>query len=493
MIIINKQKEYMEKIKVILESKNVDFTYYIETFGCTLNENDSEKMEGIFELSGMKKQESSEGASLIVFNTCCIRENAEKRLLGRLGAVKKEALNGAIILIGGCMMQEKENVKIVKEKFPFVDLIFGTHTSFRLPENLYNIISSIYEDEGKEDKTEEKIKNENKKEIKSEKNASKPKRKTITDVIDIDGEIYEGVPVKRGDGNSAFVTIMYGCNNFCTYCIVPYVRGRERSRKPQYILNEIKDLVSDGYTKITLLGQNVNSYKGEGEIEDFGDLINEVCKIDGLKELSFISPHPKDFTDKIIDSIAKNDKVSRNLHYPLQSGSTRILKKMNRKYTKEQFIQRAEKIFEKVPEVSLSTDIIVGFPGETEEDFEETLDVVRKIDFDQIFMFIYSPRVGTVAYNMKDEYVPKEIQSERFERLKNLFNERLDEINEKYIGKIENVFVEGESKKDKYMLEARNKNNKILIFPKYDGWKKGDEIKIKITKNHRWYLKGEKI
>lgn len=473
MIIINKQKEYIEKIRKIIEDNNLNFTYYIETFGCTLNENDSEKMEGIFELSGMKRQNTSDGASLIIFNTCAIRENAEKRLLGRLGAVKKEAEDGAIILIGGCMMQEEGNVKVVKEKFPFVDLIFGTHTSFRLPENLYNIISGIYEN------------NEEKEKI--------VKRKTITDILNIDGEIYEGVPVKRGEGNSAFVTIMYGCNNFCTYCIVPYVRGRERSRKPEYILSEIEELVKDGYTKITLLGQNVNSYKGEGEIKDFGDLINEICKIEGLKELSFVSPHPKDFTDKIIDAIAKNEKVSRNLHYPLQSGSTNILKKMNRKYTKEEYMDRAKKIFEKVPNVSLSTDIIVGFPGETEEDFKETLDVVSKIDFDQIFMFIYSPRVGTVAYNRKDEYVPKDIQSERFERLKELYNKRIDEINEKYIGRVEKVFVEGESKKDKDMLFARNTNNKILIFSKYDGWKKGDEVDIKIISNHRWYLKGEKI
>lgn len=468
MIIINKQREYIDKIKEIIEKNSLNFTYYIETFGCTLNENDSEKMEGIFELAGMKKQNISDGASLIVFNTCCIRENAEKRLLGRLGAVKKEASNGAIILIGGCMMQEEGNVKIVKEKFPFVDLIFGTHTSFRLPENLYNIISGIYE----------------------EKNASRNK---IIDILDIDGEIYEGVPVKRGEGTSAFVTIMYGCNNFCTYCIVPYVRGRERSRKPEYILKEIKELVKEGYTRITLLGQNVNSYKGEGNILDFADLIDEICKIDGIKELSFISPHPKDFTDKIIDAIARNKKVSRNLHYPLQSGSTRILKKMNRKYTKEDYIKRAKKIFEKVPGVSLSTDIIVGFPGETEEDFKETLDVVSKIDFDQIFMFIYSPRAGTVAYNMKDEYVKKDVQNERFNRLKELYNKRLDEINEKYIGRSEKVIVEGESKKDKNMLEARNINNKILIFEKYPNWKKGDEVNIKITKNHRWYLKGEKV
>ena len=479
MIILNKQKEYIEKIKKIIEKNNLNFTYYIETFGCSLNENDSEKFEGIFELSGMKKQNTPDGASLIVFNTCAIRENAEKRLLGRLGAVKKEAASGAIILIGGCMMQQEENIKLVKEKFPFVDLIFGTHTSFRLPENLYNIISGIYEEEIK--KENEKEENKNK------------KRKTYVDILDIDGEIYEGMPVKRGEGSSAYVTIMYGCNNFCTYCIVPYVRGRERSRKPEYILNEIRDLVKEGYTKITLLGQNVNSYKGEGDILDFADLIDEICKINGLKELSFISPHPKDFTDKIISSIAKNDKVSRNLHYPLQSGSTRILKKMNRKYTKEQYINRAKKIFEKVPNVSLSTDIIVGFPGETEEDFEETLDVVKKIDFDQIFMFIYSPRAGTIAYNMKDEYIPREVQNERFERLKQLYNKRLDEINEKYVGRIEKVIVEGESKNNENMLEARNKNNKILIFEKYPNWKKGDEVKIKITKNHRWYLKGEKI
>ena len=276
-------------------------------------------------------------------------------------------------------MQEKHIQEKLKTSYPYFDIMFGTHTLNKFPEDIYNVLC---------------------------------KRNKITDVIDIDGEIYEGIPIKREDKVKASVTIMYGCNNFCTYCIVPYVRGRERSRKPEDILKEIEELAKEGYKEITLLGQNVNSYDG-GNGYKFSNLLIDVNKIDGIERIRFISPHPKDFTDDVIDAIKKSDKVCKILHLPLQSGSTNILKKMNRKYTKEEYINLAKKIKEKIPEVVFSTDIIVGFPEETEEDFEDTLDVVRKMKFEQVYMFIYSRRVGTPADKMKNQ-ISEEIKHERF-------------------------------------------------------------------------------
>ncbi len=464
MIFLKEQKNYIDKIKEILEEKNEIQKYYIETFGCTLNENDSEKIAGMLESSGYKLADNKEEANIIVFNTCCIRENAEEKLFGKLGEVKQFAKNGCIVAIGGCMMQEKEMVEKVKTSFSFVKLIFGTHTLYRLPENLFNVLSE-----------------------------NTLKSKTKIDVMDIDGEIYEGLPIKRLDKYRAYVTIMYGCNNFCTYCIVPYVRGRERSRKPEDILNEVKNLVKEGYKEITLLGQNVNSYVGDNNIKDFADLVQTIAEIKELKQIRFISPHPKDFSDKLIDVIAKNTNIARNLHFPLQSGSTKILAKMNRKYTKDEYILKAEKIKNMIPDVALSTDIIVGFPGETEEDFEDTLDVVKKVGFDQIFMFIYSPRKGTPGYNMTSEFVKYEVAVDRLERLKKVYESEIDKMNDKYIGKEEYVIIEGESKNNEEMLSARTDSNKVVIFKKFNNWQKGMYIKIKIISNHRWYLLAEVI
>ncbi len=283
---------------------------------------------------------------------------------------------------------------------------------------------------------------------------------------------------------------MYGCNNFCTYCIVPYVRGRERSREPEKILEEVKELASQGYKEITLLGQNVNSYKGNEEIKNFADLLNEVCKIEGIERIRFISPHPKDFTDDVIESIANNEKVCRIIHLPLQSGSSKVLAEMNRKYTKEQYLELVQKMKSKIKDVVFSTDIIVGFPGETEEDFEDTLDVVRKVNFEQAFMFIYSKREGTVAAKREDQ-VPEEIKHKRFDRLKELYESRVDENNEKYINKIEKILIEGYSKNDKKLLTGRTGTNKVIIFEEKNNCKIGDVIKVKIKEAHKWYLKGE--
>ena len=356
-------------------------------------------------------------------------------------------------------MQEKNMLDKIKKSYPFVNVIFGTHTMQNLPENIYKSL------------------------IKNEK---------VKDVIDIDGEIYEGLPIKRNSEFKASVTIMYGCNNFCTYCIVPYVRGRERSREPERILEEIKGLAKEGYKEITLLGQNVNSYQGNEKIRNFANLLNEVCKIDGIEKIDFISPHPKDFTDDVIEAIAKNEKISRIIHLPLQSGNTKVLKEMNRKYSKEQYLELVQKMKSRIPGLVLSTDIIVGFPGENDKEFEDTLDVVRKVDFEQIFMFIYSIREGTVAAK-RDDQVPEEIKHIRFDKLKELYESRIDENNEKYIGTVQRILIEGLSKYNQNTYEGRTSTNKVVIIEKNDNYNIGDVVEVKIVENRKWYLKGEII
>ncbi|MCI8964939.1 MAG: tRNA (N6-isopentenyl adenosine(37)-C2)-methylthiotransferase MiaB [Clostridia bacterium] len=430
--------------------------YLVITMGCKLNENDSEKLCGMIEEMGYKQTENLEECDLVVFNTCCVRENAEERLFGKIGELKNiKEKRGTIIAIGGCMTQQKHIQEKIKKSYHYVDLVFGTHTLNKFREDL------------------KRIEEENKK---------------IRDVIDINGEVIEGLPIKRSDKYKASVTIMYGCNNFCTYCIVPYVRGRERSRKKEDILAEIKELAENGYKEITLLGQNVNSYDG-GDNYKFSNLLYDVCKIEGIEIVRFISPHPKDFTDDVIKAIKENKKISRIIHLPLQSGSSNILKKMNRKYTKEQYLKLAEKMKKEIPDIVFSTDIIVGFPEETEEDFEHTLDVVRKINYEQIYMFIYSRRVGTVADKMENQ-IPEEIKHQRFERLKVLYDSKVSENNQKYIGKIEKILVDGTSKNNDNMLTGRNDTNKVIVF---EGSKDliGKIIKVKITEEHKWYLKGE--
>ena len=459
---INEELEYIEKVSKINEGKNLK--YNILTMGCQLNENDSEKICGMVEKMGYTKTDDISLADLVIYNTCCVRENAEEKLFGKLGEVKKlKEAKGTIIAIGGCMMQEKHIVDKIKKSYKY-DVIFGTHTLHKFPKDLYNAI----------------IEN-----------------KRITDILDIDGEIIEGLPIKRDDNIRASVTIMNGCNNFCTYCIVPYVRGRERSRSSQDILKEIEDLAKSGYKEITLLGQNVNSYmrvereKGicTDKINSFAKLLREVNKIDGIEKIRFISPHPKDFTDDVVEAIRDLNKVSKFIHLPLQSGSTNILKTMNRVYTKEEYLNLVQKMKEKIPNVKFSTDIIVGFPEENEEDFENTLDVVRKVKFEQIFMFIYSRRVGTPADKMENQ-VPEEIKHKRFDKLKKLYEEILAENNKEYIGTTQNILVEGYSKTNSEFLTGRTDTNKVVIF-KGDSKLIGRFIQIKIISEHMWYLKGE--
>ena len=458
------EQNYTEKVNKINAGKNLK--YSILTMGCQLNENDSEKIAGMAEQMGYTKTNDISQANLIIFNTCCVRENAEDKLFGKLGEVKKyKEANGTIIAIGGCMMQEKHIVEKLKKSYPFFDIVFGTHTLHTFPKDVYEVIQN---------------------------------KGRIEDILDIDGEVIEGLPIKREDNIKASVLIMNGCNNFCTYCIVPYVRGRERSRKAEDIIAEVKCLAKEGYKEITLLGQNVNSYmrvereRGEdvGEINSFAKLLKEINKIEGIERIRFVSPHPKDFTDDVIEAIKTCDKVCKIIHLPLQSGSTNVLKKMNRKYTKEQYLELAQKIKKEIPEIVFSTDIIVGFPGETEEDFEDTLDVVDKICFEQVYMFIYSRRVGTPADKMEDQ-IPEEIKHKRFDRLKKLVESQVQKNNEKYVGTMQKVLVEGKSKTNENMLTGRTSTNKVVNFEGTEDLI-GKIVDLKIVSEHMWYLKGEK-
>ncbi len=458
---IEEELNYIEKVKKINQGKNLK--YLILTMGCQLNENDSEKISGMIENMGYTKTEDIEESDLVVFNTCCVRENAEDRLFGKLGEVKRiKEKRGTIIAIGGCMMQEKHIVEKMKQSYPFFDIIFGTHTLHKFPKDLY---TKIFEN------------------------------KRIEDILDIDGEIIEGLPITRNDNIKASVTIMNGCNNFCTYCIVPYVRGRERSRNPEDILNEVRDLAKQGYKEITLLGQNVNSYLRSGNVDfdsnvkSFADLLREVNKIDGIERIRFISPHPKDFTDDVIEAIRDCDKVCKIIHLPLQSGSSQVLKAMNRKYTKEQYLNLVEKMKKMIPDIVFSTDIIVGFPGETQENFEDTLDVVRKVHFEQVYMFIYSRRVGTPGDRMENQ-IPEKVKHTRFDELKELVEGQISENNQKYVGTIQKVLVEGVSKTNSELLTGRTDSNKVVNF--YGSEELiGNVVEIKIISEHMWYLKGE--
>ena len=463
---VKKQEEYIEKVKELNQGRTLK--YHILTMGCQLNENDSEKLCGMLEKMGYIRTENFQEADLNLFNTCCVRENAEDKLFGKLGELKKvKEQKGTIIAIGGCMMQEKHITDKIKESYPFVDILFGTHTLYRFPEDLYKALIE---------------------------------KKKQEDILDIDGEIYEGLPIKRDSNIKASVTIMNGCNNFCTYCIVPYVRGRERSREPKEIIKEVEELAKQGYKEITLLGQNVNSYlrveKEKGKpfkeyegVHSFATLLEAINKIEGIERIRFVSPHPKDFTDDVIEAIANCDKVCKLIHLPLQSGNTKVLKEMNRKYTKEQYLNLVEKMKAKIPNLTLSTDIIVGFPGETEEEFEDTLDVVKKVRFEQVYMFIYSRRVGTPGDKMENQ-IPEEIKHKRFDRLKALVESQIEENNQKYVGTIQKVLVEGTSKNNENMLTGRTDSNKVVIF-------EGDKslinqiIELKIVSEHMWYLRGE--
>ena len=449
---------YSDKIKKYVIENNL--TYTIDTMGCQMNENDSNKYSGILESMGFKRENNEKKANLILFNTCCVRENAENTLFGRLGYLKNRRLKeeNVFLVVVGCMTQQKHILEKIKISYPFVDIVLGTSAMSIFPQKLYDAILN---------------------------------HKKSIEYIDIGNEIEEEVPIIYEDKYKASVSIIYGCNNFCSYCIVPYVRGRERSRRPEDILKDIKTLAKNGYKEIMLLGQNVNSYGNDFKDIDynFSDLLQDVEKIEGIEIIRFMSPHPKDFKDDVIEVIKNSKKIARQIHLPLQSGSTNILKQMNRKYSKEQYLEIVEKLKKADPSISFSTDIIVGFPNETEEEFLETLDVVKKVQFDQIYMFIYSKRKGTRAATIEDKVTAEE-KVERLERLKKLYEKMLPDLNKKLIGNKYKVLVEGKSKNNENFFTGRTSQNNVVIF-KAEKEDIGKIKDVKITSEHLWYLKGE--
>lgn len=413
-------------------------TCCINTFGCQMNARDSEKLLGILEAIGYRAVET-EQADFVLYNTCTVRENANQRVygrLGQLGAYKKKNPHMMIALCG-CMMQEAEVVERIKSSYRFVDLVFGTHNIFKLAELVSTCLDA----------------------------RSEKKHRTLVDIWKDTDKIVEDLPVERKYPFKSGVNIMFGCNNFCSYCIVPYVRGRERSRKPEEILKEIKNLVADGVVEVMLLGQNVNSYgKNLDTPMTFAELLREVEKIDGLKRIRFMTSHPKDLSDELIRVMAQSDKICRHLHLPLQSGSSRILKEMNRRYTKEQYLELAEKIKAAVPGISLTTDIIVGFPGETEEDFLETMDVVRRVRFDSAFTFIYSKRTGTPAAAMENQ-VPEDVVKERFDRLLKEVQDISAQVCGRDVHTVQEVLVEEVNEHTPGYVTGRLSNNTVVHLP----------------------------
>ena len=438
-----------EQLHILAENLGRPLTCCINTFGCQMNARDSEKLLGILETIGYKAVET-EDADFVLYNTCTVRENANLRVYGRLGQLgaRKKKHPHMMIALCGCMMQEKEVVEKIKKTYRFVDLIFGTHNIFKLAELVSTCLEERLEEleaQGREDK--------------------KPKHKMVVDVWKDTDQIVEDLPVERKYSFKSGVNIMFGCNNFCSYCIVPYVRGRERSRRPGEIIGEIKNLVEDGVVEVMLLGQNVNSYgKGLDEPLNFAELLEEVEKIEGLERIRFMTSHPKDLSDELIQVMAKSKKICRHLHLPLQSGSSRILKAMNRHYTKEQYLALAEKIKTAIPDISLTTDIIVGFPGETEEDFEETLNVVRKVRFDSAFTFIYSKRTGTPAAAMENQ-VPEDVVKNRFDRLLKEVQEISAEVCGRDVHTVQTVLVEEVNDHSPELVTGRMSNNTIVHFP----------------------------
>ena len=438
-----------EQLHILEENLGRPLTCCINTFGCQMNARDSEKLLGILETIGYQAVET-EDADFVLYNTCTVRENANLRVYGRLGQLgaRKKKHPHMMIALCGCMMQEKEVVEKIKKTYRFVDLIFGTHNIFKLAELVSICLEERLEEleaQGREDK--------------------KPKHKMVVDVWKDTDQIVEDLPVERKYSFKSGVNIMFGCNNFCSYCIVPYVRGRERSRRPGEIIGEIKNLVEDGVVEVMLLGQNVNSYgKGLDEPLNFAELLEEVEKIEGLERIRFMTSHPKDLSDELIEVMAKSKKICRHLHLPLQSGSSRILKAMNRRYTKEQYLALAEKIKTAIPDISLTTDIIVGFPGETEEDFQETLDVVRKVRFDSAFTFIYSKRTGTPAAAMENQ-VPEDVVKNRFDRLLKEVQDISAEVCGRDVHTVQTVLVEEVNDHSPELVTGRMSNNTVVHFP----------------------------
>lgn len=453
---IANQKKYADSVRALTDGKG--FKAHIITLGCQQNEADSERISGALVSLGYTVTDDDTSADLIIINTCAIREHAERRALSFIGRYKHNKNKNPDMVLGvcGCMMAQNHRMEQVI-RFPYVDFAFGTGSMHRLPEFVYTALT-------------------------------KGKRKFIKDPDKM--QICEDIPVLRKSGYKAWVSIMYGCNNFCTYCIVPYVRGRERSRLPEDIIAEVKELVESGYKDITLLGQNVNSYgKDLDGKPTVAYLINEISKLRGDFWLHLMTSHPKDATSEMIDALANSKYCANCFHLPLQSGSSEILKKMNRHYDIERYLAVVDELKEKCKGITLTTDIIVGFPGETEEDFQKTLDVVAKVRYDSIYSFIYSPRKGTPAAEM-EEQIPEEIQKERFNRLVDLQNSISKDFNDSMVGKTVKVLVDGKSKNNDNVYMSRTENNRIVHFESDKDYT-GQFINIKITRGDTFALYGE--
>ncbi len=437
---VEKIEEQNRFIEAVAEKNNRYFAinkrkpkYMIQTFGCQMNEHGSENLAGMLDAMGYEPTLMTHDCDLIIYNTCAVRENAELKVYGNLGHLKlaKRKNPDLKIAVCGCMMQQPHVVKEIKSKYKHVDLVFGTHNLYKFPELLTKTMDND---------------------------------SILVDVWDVDGEVVEGLRSSRKFELKAFVNIMYGCNNFCTYCIVPYTRGRERSRTPQDIINEIKELAANGTKEITLLGQNVDSY-GKTLEEDitFAKLLRMVNEVEGLERIRFMTSHPKDISDEVIYAMRDCDKVCEFLHLPVQCGSTSLLKKMNRHYSKEDYLRIIEKAKAEIPGIAFSTDLMIGFPGETEEDLLDTIDVVEKVKYDNAFTFIYSKREGTPAAKMEDQ-IPEDVKHERFNRVLSKVNEILAELNAAYVGQTLEVLIEGKSKTDETKFTGRTRQNKLVNF-----------------------------
>ena len=455
---LQEQVFFTNKVRAVTHMYYKQPLAYVHSYGCQQNVSDGEKIKGMLEKMGYGFTDDTKSADFILFNTCAVRENAEDRVFGNIGALKHLKARNPNLVIGicGCMVQQEHITKRIKSSFPFVDLVFGTHIVHRFPQLLYEVLS-----------TGERV------------------MQTPT----CDGVICEGIPLRRDSDFRASVPVMYGCDNFCTYCIVPYVRGRERSRNPEDIFAEVKELVEKGYKEITLLGQNVNSY-GKGTEVDFPGLLGSLDKIEGEYIISFMTSHPKDCTRELIDVIAQSTHISHHLHLPVQSGSDRILTLMNRHYDREKYISLVKYAREKIPDINLSTDIIVGFPGETRADFDETLSLVREICYDSAFTFIYSKRSGTKAAEM-DDPISDEEKSEWFRELLSVQSECGGHTLDKYVGRTMKVLCEGEGRTDKALMTGKSRQNIIVDFEGTPD-DKGKFLEIEITQALSWALVGRK-
>ena len=460
-----RQMQYIDLVKEVVERENERLKRRLKcavvTFGCQMNARDSEKLTGVLREAGYEIIDEETEADFVIYNTCTVRDNANQKVYGHLGLLKSRVKKNPNLRIAlcGCMMQEASVIETIREKYKFVNLVFGTHNIFKFPELLYRMLTSDSQ---------------------------------IIDIWEDTDQIVEDLPVDRKYSFKSGINIMFGCNNFCSYCIVPYVRGRERSREPKEIIREIEKLVNEGVIEVMLLGQNVNSYgKNLDKPMSFAELLTEIEKIEGLKRIRFMTSHPKDLSDELIEVMAKSEKICKHIHLPLQSGSDRVLKEMNRRYTKEQYLSLVEKIKKAIPDVAVTTDIIVGFPGETAADVDDTIDVIRKVHYDNAFTFIYSKRTGTPAAARPDQCDEAEVK-ENFDRVLNAVKEEAMIRNGYLVGRVEEALVEEINAHDDAFVTGRLSNNSMVHF-KGDASLIGKLVKVNILEAKGFYYMGEMI